>query len=88
MLYKQLNDLYFLARYFIIVRIFQPTADASISKDRALRYVTLKAGKNVATTPQRGFFGTIFNLIVEVRKHMLYDVMMVFLQMFLFTFLN
>ncbi|XP_013135306.1 PREDICTED: uncharacterized protein LOC106100808 isoform X2 [Papilio polytes] len=42
-----------------------PTADASISKDRALRYVTLKAGKNVATTPQRGFFGTIFSLIVE-----------------------
>ncbi|CAG4978906.1 unnamed protein product [Parnassius apollo] len=42
-----------------------PTADASINKDRALRLVSLKAGKNVAKTPQRGFFGTIFNLIVE-----------------------
>ncbi|CAK1601989.1 unnamed protein product [Parnassius mnemosyne] len=42
-----------------------PTADASINKDRALRLVSLRAGKNVATTPKRGFFGTIFNLIVE-----------------------
>ncbi|XP_068626835.1 uncharacterized protein [Battus philenor] len=41
------------------------TADASINKDRALRFITLKSGKKVATTPQRGFFGTIFNLIVE-----------------------
>ncbi|KPI94840.1 hypothetical protein RR46_11844 [Papilio xuthus] len=48
-----------------LVHNAHPTADGSISKDRALRYVTLKAGKNVATTPQRGFFGTIFNLILE-----------------------
>ncbi|CAH2050365.1 unnamed protein product, partial [Iphiclides podalirius] len=42
-----------------------PTADASINKDRTLRLVSIKAGKNVAKTPQKGFFGTIFGLILE-----------------------
>ncbi|XP_063821312.1 uncharacterized protein LOC135071455 [Ostrinia nubilalis] len=42
-----------------------PTAEKSIEKDRTQRQAAVKAGKQVATTPKWGFFGTIFHLILE-----------------------
>ncbi|CAH2989420.1 unnamed protein product [Chilo suppressalis] len=42
-----------------------PSADKSIEKDRTNRQTAIKAGKQVATTPKWGFFGTIFHLILE-----------------------
>ncbi|XP_026492701.2 uncharacterized protein LOC113398262 [Vanessa tameamea] len=60
-----------LATFIIVVAVAPlvtsqpPLADASIGKDRALRVSLLKAGKNVATKPKWGFFGTVFNLILE-----------------------
>ncbi|XP_023939486.1 uncharacterized protein LOC112046887 [Bicyclus anynana] len=42
-----------------------PLADDSIGRDKAVRQSLLRAGKNVATKPKWGFFGTIFNLILE-----------------------
>ncbi|XP_050348490.1 uncharacterized protein LOC126772250 [Nymphalis io] len=60
-----------LATFVIIIAVAPlvtsqpPLADESIGKDRALRVSLLKAGKNVATKPKWGFFGTVFNLILE-----------------------
>ncbi|XP_069359971.1 zinc finger protein on ecdysone puffs-like isoform X2 [Maniola hyperantus] len=42
-----------------------PLADESIGKDKAIRQSLIRAGKNVATKPKWGFFGTVFNLILE-----------------------
>lgn len=50
----------------IIVYTLQPLANESIGKDRLIRQSLLKSGKNVAIKPKWGFFGTVFNLILEV----------------------
>ncbi|XP_072943932.1 uncharacterized protein [Epargyreus clarus] len=42
-----------------------PTADMSIGKDRIFRESALRAGRRVAEKPKWGFFGTVFNLILE-----------------------
>ncbi|KAM3967919.1 uncharacterized protein ACR2FA_011471 [Aphomia sociella] len=42
-----------------------PSADKAIDKDRTYRQSAIKSGKNVASTPKWGFFGTIFHLILE-----------------------
>ncbi|CAG9796641.1 unnamed protein product [Diatraea saccharalis] len=42
-----------------------PSVDKSIEKDRTNRQSAIKAGRQVATTPKWGFFGTIFHLILE-----------------------
>ncbi|XP_052757601.1 uncharacterized protein LOC113518452 [Galleria mellonella] len=42
-----------------------PSADKAIDKDRIYRQTAVKSGKNVATAPKWGFFGTIFHLILE-----------------------
>ncbi|CAH2238225.1 uncharacterized protein LOC120634120 [Pararge aegeria] len=42
-----------------------PLADDSIGRDKAIRQSLIRAGKNVATKPKWGFFGTVFNLILE-----------------------
>ncbi|XP_022129362.1 uncharacterized protein LOC111003258 [Pieris rapae] len=42
-----------------------PTADESIGRDRIQRQSSLRAGKSVAIKPKWGFFGTIFNVILE-----------------------
>ncbi|CAK1539970.1 unnamed protein product [Leptosia nina] len=48
-----------------LVNAQPPTADASIGKDRSLRQSSIKAGRSVAVKPKWGFFGTIFNVILE-----------------------
>ncbi|XP_026731320.1 uncharacterized protein LOC113496345 [Trichoplusia ni] len=42
-----------------------PTAHDAIEKDRAARQTAIKAGKSIALAPKRGFFGTIFHVILE-----------------------
>lgn len=42
------------------------TSDDVIQSDRQSRQTAIKSGKRVATAPKIGFFGTIFNLIVQV----------------------
>ncbi|KAH9636544.1 hypothetical protein HF086_014805 [Spodoptera exigua] len=41
------------------------TADEIIEKDRNARQSATRAGRHVAGTPKRGFFGTIFHVILE-----------------------
>ncbi|XP_045510649.1 uncharacterized protein LOC123705715 isoform X2 [Colias croceus] len=48
-----------------VVTAQPPLADESIGKDRALRQSSIRAGKSVAVKPKWGFFGTIFNVILE-----------------------
>ncbi|KAG6457741.1 hypothetical protein O3G_MSEX010459 [Manduca sexta] len=43
----------------------QQTADAVIGKDRQYREIAIKSGYSVATKPKWGFFGTIFNLVLQ-----------------------
>ncbi|XP_045448158.1 uncharacterized protein LOC123656531 [Melitaea cinxia] len=63
--YLILATFVFIADVVPLVAAQPPLANESIGKDRALRQSLLKAGRNVATKPKWGFFGTIFNLILE-----------------------
>ncbi|CAH2102576.1 unnamed protein product [Euphydryas editha] len=63
--YLILATLVFIADVVSLASAQPPLANESIGKDRALRESLLRAGKNVATKPKWGFFGTIFNLILE-----------------------
>ncbi|XP_049692229.2 uncharacterized protein LOC110374068 isoform X1 [Helicoverpa armigera] len=42
-----------------------PTADEVIEKDRTARQAAVRAGRHIAVAPKRGFFGTIFHVILE-----------------------
>lgn len=53
--------------------MFQPTANGAIQNDRQSRHIATKFGKNVASTPKWGFFGTIFQLIVGVRYRIVFE---------------
>ncbi|KAF9421577.1 hypothetical protein HW555_002510 [Spodoptera exigua] len=46
-------------------RLVTSTADEIIEKDRNARQSATRAGRHVAGTPKRGFFGTIFHVILE-----------------------
>ncbi|KAJ8736391.1 hypothetical protein PYW08_007047 [Mythimna loreyi] len=41
------------------------TADDVIEKDRTARQSAIRAGRHIAVAPKRGFFGTIFHVILE-----------------------
>lgn len=49
----------------IVIQARPPTADKAIQKDKVIRQAAIKAGYPVARKPKWGFFGTIFNLILE-----------------------
>ncbi|CAH0724837.1 unnamed protein product, partial [Brenthis ino] len=63
--YKLALTTLIIAAVALLVSAQPPLANESIGKDKALRGSLLRAGKNVATKPKWGFFGTVFNLIVE-----------------------
>ncbi|XP_075972143.1 uncharacterized protein LOC142973976 [Anticarsia gemmatalis] len=68
----ELGAQHFLLVTFLIITIISPcisaqlsTADELIEKDRAARHLLFKTGNDVAGNPKRGFFGTIFHVILE-----------------------
>ncbi|VVD02109.1 unnamed protein product [Leptidea sinapis] len=54
-----------IAAFVPLIAAQQTTADESINKDRSLRQISSRTGQSVAVKPKWGFFGTIFNVILE-----------------------
>ncbi|CAB3240587.1 unnamed protein product [Arctia plantaginis] len=63
--YYLLVNFLFIAIVSPHVRAQPPTADDIIEKERAARHLLFKSVNNVAEPTERGFFGTIFHVILE-----------------------